>query len=227
MSEKWVAIKRLQAPEGGGPTIHIEQCPTLEAGTGNKVPAIARIKMPDEPEALPLFPLSAEGSPAKITQLQESAAAWLATVARSGGKCTGSLLTSAPPGLSEKMFLASSVPTVDETSSPSLPPLFNSGMASPGLFLTLNTGTSRNGASACSLSAILEASPDPEYLLSPKACSGILRRAERRGKELPEALRQALVRRAEEQQGPEKAEDKTPLCSQPVGLATGGKDPGP
>ena len=90
----------------------------------------------DEP--LPLFPLSLEGSHARITALQESAAAWLATVVRCGGSSIGSLLNSAPSGLSERMFLGSSVPTEDGTSSQSLPALFNSGMASPGLFLTLN-----------------------------------------------------------------------------------------
>jgi hypothetical protein len=47
------------------------------------------------------------------------------------------------------------------------------------------------------LSDILEASPDPKYLLSPKACSGILRRAERRGKALPEPLEAALRARAD------------------------------
>jgi len=32
----------------------------------------------------------------------------------------------------------------------------------------------------------------PRFYLSPKACSGILRRAQRRGKELPPALKAAL-----------------------------------
>jgi hypothetical protein len=44
-----------------------------------------------------------------------------------------------------------------------------------------------------SLSEILETGQiDPRYFLSAKACSGILRRADKRGKELPPALRQAL-----------------------------------
>ena len=42
------------------------------------------------------------------------------------------------------------------------------------------------------LSAILEDSPHPKYSLSAKACQGILNRAERRGKELPKALKEAL-----------------------------------
>ena len=44
-----------------------------------------------------------------------------------------------------------------------------------------------------SLSKVLESGPvHQKYFLSEKACSGILRRAERRGKALPEPLRQAL-----------------------------------
>ena len=42
------------------------------------------------------------------------------------------------------------------------------------------------------LSQILEETPHPKYSLSAKACRGILRRAERRGKALPETLRTAL-----------------------------------
>lgn len=42
------------------------------------------------------------------------------------------------------------------------------------------------------LSETLETSVDEKYNLSPKACTGILRRAEQRGKPLPEALREAL-----------------------------------
>lgn len=45
------------------------------------------------------------------------------------------------------------------------------------------------------LSAIL-APADSRYHLSAKACQGILNRAERRGKELPEILKKALLRQA-------------------------------
>jgi hypothetical protein len=48
--------------------------------------------------------------------------------------------------------------------------------------------------SECSLAQVLESPQDvaPKYLLSPRACAGILRRAERRGKELPPHLKAAL-----------------------------------
>lgn len=42
------------------------------------------------------------------------------------------------------------------------------------------------------LSQILEENPDPKYNLTPKACAGVLRRAERRGKKLPETLKTVL-----------------------------------
>jgi hypothetical protein len=52
---------------------------------------------------------------------------------------------------------------------------------------------SRKDAVVCSLSSILETGPvESRYFLSPRACQGILRRAEKRGKELPQALRSAL-----------------------------------
>ena len=57
---------------------------------------------------------------------------------------------------------------------------------------TLNTGESPSVAVESTLSSILEADVPERYYLSAKACEGILRRAERRGKELPPMLREAL-----------------------------------
>jgi hypothetical protein len=53
---------------------------------------------------------------------------------------------------------------------------------------------SPNGVEECSssLALILEQQVDGKYFLSPKACAGILRRAEKRGKTLPEPLEVAL-----------------------------------
>ena len=51
-----------------------------------------------------------------------------------------------------------------------------------------------SGGAVCSLSSILETGPiDRRYFLSQKACAGILRRAEKRGKALPEPLITALT----------------------------------
>lgn len=58
----------------------------------------------------------------------------------------------------------------------------------------LTLAPSLNDAGVCSLSSILETgSIDRRYFLSQRACAGILRRAEKRGKELPETLRAALI----------------------------------
>ncbi len=46
------------------------------------------------------------------------------------------------------------------------------------------------------LSETLETSVDEKYNLSPRACLGILRRAERRGKSLPPELEEVLTRQA-------------------------------
>ena len=55
----------------------------------------------------------------------------------------------------------------------------------------------RNGVGESRLSQILQQSGvQPKYYLSEKACRGILNRAEKRGKELPEILKKALMTQA-------------------------------
>jgi len=62
-----------------------------------------------------------------------------------------------------------------------------------GVFWMPNTTAWPNDAAVCSLSQVLETDPIPQkYFLSGKACAGILRRAAKRGKELPPALMTAL-----------------------------------
>lgn len=60
-----------------------------------------------------------------------------------------------------------------------------------------NTGESPNAAAVSRLSQILEVTPQEKYSLSAKACQGILRRAERRGKDLPETLKAVLLMQSE------------------------------
>ena len=70
-----------------------------------------------------------------------------------------------------------------------------------GACSTHNTSESPNAVAACSslpslisLSSVLETEPiQQKYFLSEKACEGILRRADKRGKELPPMLRDALM----------------------------------
>jgi hypothetical protein len=59
--------------------------------------------------------------------------------------------------------------------------------------LTLSTSEWHSAAAVCSLSDTLETGDVPQrFFLSAIACKGILRRAEKRGKQLPPALEQAL-----------------------------------
>ena len=75
----------------------------------------------------------------------------------------------------------------------------NSGIATPTECWTLNTLEYPSDDEESSLSDILVTGDVPQrFYLSPRACQGILRRAERRGKELPQRLRQALLIQGQE-----------------------------
>jgi hypothetical protein len=75
-------------------------------------------------------------------------------------------------------------------------------MGSPTECLTLNTSEaaatrelSLSDGGVCSLSDIVETGDVPQrFFLTARACAGILRRAEKRGKALPPSLKEALVR---------------------------------
>ena len=104
-----------------------------------------------------------------------------------------------PSGLFGKMSLASCHLTEDEILQPSSQRWGKSGMGSHTECWTLNTSEFHKGADVCSLSDVLETGEVPQvFYLSPKACLGILRRAEKRGKELPQQLAQALLTVAQE-----------------------------
>lgn len=66
-----------------------------------------------------------------------------------------------------------------------------------GEYTTRSFGECPREENVSRLSAILEDTPHPKYYLSAKAYAGILQRAERRGKELPETLKQVLIRQSE------------------------------
>ena len=111
-----------------------------------------------------------------------------------------------------RMFPDFSLPTGDVTLQGCSWKWTGSGIVEHGECLMLNGSewpSAAEGSSACSLASILEPSVARKYYLSAKACAGILRRAEKRGKELPTALRHALQQVAGAQSEPEKAEDKT------------------
>lgn len=60
------------------------------------------------------------------------------------------------------------------------------------------------------LSQILEVNPLPKYNLTEKACLGILRRAERRGKNLPKLLKAVLIRQSQGASPQERTEAPAP-----------------
>lgn len=75
-------------------------------------------------------------------------------------------------------------------------PMWKANGALLGEFSTRSFGEFPNVDEESHLSQILEDSPHPKYSLSAKACQGILRRAQRRGKELPQLLKSALEQQA-------------------------------
>lgn len=66
------------------------------------------------------------------------------------------------------------------------------GMLSRGECWTLSSSEYPSDAAVCFLSDILCPDAPQEYFLSPTACEGIIRRAERRGRSLPPTLKSAL-----------------------------------
>ena len=65
--------------------------------------------------------------------------------------------------------------------------------ASRGASLTRNISECPNAAAVSSLSQVLEAQTPQKYFLSGRAKLGILRRAQKRGKNLPPLLKAALA----------------------------------
>ena len=66
-----------------------------------------------------------------------------------------------------------------------------------GEYTTRNTGECPSVVVESRLSQILEVTPHTKYCLSARACQGILNRAARRGKDLPEMLKQVLLMQSE------------------------------
>lgn len=138
--------------------------------------------------------LFAAASPVRIYLWPASARAWLESDQGYGSSFYALLDSIARDGLSSRMCPAFLAPTSIETLPQSFEGWSNAGIASRGGCLMLNFTEWPSAAVVCSLSEVLETEVAPKYFLSPKACRGILRRAEKRGRELPTQLRQALER---------------------------------
>jgi hypothetical protein len=140
--------------------------------------------------------LFAEASPARTSQLPDAGLAWLESAAGFGLSSIEFLQGLGPDGASLKTSLAFYQATEGGILPSSFAGWSNSGMACAGGFLTLNTSEWPSAAAVCSLSEVLEADVAPKFFLSAKACQGILRRADKRGKALPHSLRLALEQTA-------------------------------
>jgi len=98
---------------------------------------------------------------------------------------------------SSKMYLVSYPLTTEQTLLSYSGRWQTSGIVSPGACLMLSTSEyPSEGRESSSLADVLQAEAQEKYYLSQKACDGILRRANRRGKTLPPALQEALVNQA-------------------------------
>ena len=131
--------------------------------------------------------------PASPSQSPDSEKDWMTRVATSCSPLAPLLNAIAPSGWFGRTSPESCLPMEDAILVPSSGCWQNSGMGSPTEFWTLSTSEWPNDAVVCSLSDILETGTVPQrFFLSDTACRGILRRAEKRGKELPNALMLAL-----------------------------------
>ena len=172
--------------------------------------------------------LLSEAPPAKDSASQESEADWMTTVLGWPGSSLTFLAEHGPAGWSgrtspvacqlgqqtrtvkcQREMTPNGPKTKQTILTSSCTRWGSAGMGSPIGFLTLNTCEwnhtlvpSHSGGGVCSLSDILETGDLPQrYYLSARACAGILRRAEKWGKVLPSALRNALEARAGELTG--------------------------
>ena len=148
-------------------------------------------------------------SPSPVTEQD-----WMTRVATSPSSLLGLLADSAPYGWCGRTSPASCRSTEDGRLEPSSECWSNAGMGSPTEFLTLSISEYPSDGAASSLSDILETGELPRrYYLSGTACRGILRRTAKRGKELPEALKSALLAVASQTPRPPSTQDvKTASC---------------
>jgi len=134
-----------------------------------------------------------EEPPANPSALRGSAKGLPTPEATSCLRFLQSLNVTGLDGLSGKTYPVSCHRTEDGILAPSSGRWGNSGMGGPTESWTHNFSEWPKDAAVCSLSDTLETgSVPPRFFLSAKACAGILRRAEKRGKALPPALRDAL-----------------------------------
>jgi len=136
---------------------------------------------------------SPEASPAKTSAWLESVQVWVENDPDSGANSAVSLVTSLPHGFSWRTSLAFCHRMADGTWEPLSGRWRNSGIGGRSGCLTLNTSEWPKDADVCSLSDVVEPDAPAKFSLSRKACRGILRRAEKKGKQIPSPLLSALL----------------------------------
>ena len=146
---------------------------------------------------LDLLISSSEELPANRSALPGSVSGSTTLEATSPSSSSGLAYALALVGCSGRTSPAFSRPTQAATSGRSLRSWQTGGIALRGECWTLNTLEYHSDAGACtsSLAEVLEPMSEQlrPYCLSATAASGILRRAERRGKALPARLAEALA----------------------------------
>ena len=144
---------------------------------------------------------SSEELPANPSASPDSERDWMTRVATSCLPTLPLLNAIGPSGWYGRTSPASYPVKEDEILPPYFEGWMNSGMGGRTECLTLSTSEWPSDAVVCSLSDTLETGTVPQrFFLSDTACRGILRRADKRGKELPPALQAALAQVA----GPQK-----------------------
>ena len=149
----------------------------------------------NEPNNTGQLTFSSPDHPASHSVSPESVSDWMTLVATSLSSPLEFVDSLNPGGLSSRTYPACLRAEGGTTTLPSSIKWKNAGMRVGGVSLTLNMPEWHSDAAASLLSDILETTGDhlQRYSLSQKACAGILRRAEKRGKKLPPILEAALM----------------------------------
>ena len=179
----------------------VDVIPTLTSTAGTATTHDAVLVVPGSRQlecamnaAAQLSIFSSAELPASRSVSPDSERDWLIRVATSRLRILPLLTAIGPSGWSGRTCPACCHRAKDGTLEPSSEGWGNSGMGGPTESWTLSTSDWPSAASVCSLSQVLEAGNVPRrFYLTPRACAGILRRAEKRGKDLPTPLRLALT----------------------------------
>lgn len=164
--------------EGVSPPLDRNGGPSGRAMSVASVPAPSTSSAAASPARTSPWPVAVQASLALALASSSSSSEWLESYARLG--------------FCWRTFPASSAPAGGPTSESSSIPWETQGTGWRGEYWMRGGGESHSGAVASSLSAVLEPRVPSRFSLSPRACQGILRRAEKRGRSLPTPLRRAL-----------------------------------